>query len=67
MPRDLCLEGKDVDNIRQKLQRQQHNRHANEAESLNILIEQFADSVFLYQEQRTVGEGDKLKARRFHC
>jgi hypothetical protein len=48
------------------LQRQQHNRHANEAESLNILIEQFADSVFLYQEQRTVGEGDKLKARRFH-
>jgi hypothetical protein len=63
VPRDLCLDAKDVDNIRQKLQRQQHNRHANEAESLSNLIDQFADNIFLRQDQRTEGEGDRLKAR----
>lgn len=63
VPRDLCLDAKDVDNIRQKLQRQQHNRHANEAESLSNLIDQFADNIFLRQDQRTEGEGDRLNAR----
>ncbi len=55
-PRDFCLRGKDIDNIRQKILREKFNLSANEAQSVRLLLRRLGagKEVVMYQEQKVV-------------
>ena len=62
-PRDFYMTTQDVKNMRNALANSTWRRAGNEATQVEQLLQELGDSVFLYQAQETVGEGEARKVR----